>query len=135
MAKPKRVTYFKTMLEDKPGTGLAFAQSLKSKKINLSALWAYGTQTGQSEVFCIPKDVDKFRAFVKSAGITTWEGSGFILKGEDKPGALVKSLEALANAGVNVNAIHAIAAGGNFGAFVKVPDAEVDKAASALGAK
>ncbi len=135
MAKPKRVTYFKTMLEDRPGTGLALMQSLKTKKINLVALWAYGTQTGQSEVYCIPKDMDKFRNFTKSAGITCWEGAGFLLKGEDKAGALIKSLETLANAGVNVTAIHAIAAGGKYGAFVKVPDADVDKAAKALGAK
>ncbi len=135
MAKSKRVTYFKTLLDDKPGTGLAYAESLKSKKINLSALWAYGTQTGQTEVYCIPKDPDKFRKYTKSEGMTTWEGTGFLLKGTDKTGALIKNLTALAEAGINVNAIHAIAAGGNFGAFVKVPDVDIDKAAEALNAK
>jgi hypothetical protein len=135
MAKPKRVTYFKTMLEDKPGAGLAFAQALKKGKINLAALWAYGTQTGQAEVYCIPKDVDKLRAFVKGAGMTTWDAVGFLLKGPDKTGALIDTLDALAKAGVNITAIHAIAAVGNFGAFVRVPDADVEKATAALGAK
>ncbi len=135
MAQPKRVTFFKTMLEDKPGAGLALAQYLKSKNVNLAALWAYGTQTGQAEVYCIPKDVDKFRNFMKSTGMTTWEGTGFLLKGVDKTGALIKSLDALAKASINVTAIHAIAAAGNFGAFLRVPDADIEKAATALGAK
>jgi hypothetical protein len=135
MAKPKRVTYFKTMLEDKPGAGLAFAHALKKGKINLAALWAYGTQTGQAEVYCIPKDIDKFRNFLKGAGMTTWEGVGFLLKGPDKTGALIDSLDALAKAGVNVTAVHAIAAAGNFGAFVRVPDTDIEKATVALGAK
>ncbi len=135
MAKSKRVTYFKTMLDDKPGTGLAYAESLKKKKINLSALWAYGTQTGQTEVYCIPKDPDKFRDYAKAEGMTTWEGTGFLVKGTDKTGALIKSLSALAEAGINVNAIHAIATGGNYGAFVRVPDVDIERAAEALKAK
>jgi hypothetical protein len=135
MAQTKRVTYFKTMLEDRPGTGLAFAQSLKSKNVGLTALWAYGTQTGQSEVYCIPKDADKFRTFAKSAGMTVWEGIGFFLKGTDRTGALVKTLDALAKAGINVTAVHAIAAAGNYGAFMRVPDADLEEAARALGAK
>ena len=135
MAKPKRVTYFKTMIEDKPGAGLALAQSFKTGKINLAALWGYGTPGGQAEAYCIPKDADKFRAFAKSAGMTTSEGVGFQLSGVDKTGALVNSLNTLAKAGVNVIAIHAIATSGNYGAFVRVPDADIEKAAAALGAK
>jgi hypothetical protein len=135
MAKSKRVTYFMTMLEDKPGTGLAFARSLKAKKIGLSALWAFGTQTGQAEVYCIPKDIEKFRTFVKSTGTTTWEGTGFLLKGEDKTGALIETLDVLSKAGVNVTGIHGIAAGGNCGCFVRVADPDIEKAAILLGAK
>lgn len=135
MAPPKRVTYFKTMLEDRPGTGLAFARSLKAKKIGLAALWAYETQTGQSEVFCIPKDTEKFRHFVKSTGTITWEGTGFLLRGTDKTGALIRTLDVLAKAGINVTAIHGIAASGRCGCFVRVADTEVEKAAAILGAK
>jgi hypothetical protein len=135
MAKPKRVTYFTTMLEDKPGTGLAFARSLKAKKIGIAAVWAYATQTGQAEVYCIPKDIEKFRVFLKSTGTTTREGSGFLLKGKDKTGALIATLEVLAKAGINVTAVHGISAGGKCGCFLRVADSDIEKAAVVLGTK
>ena len=135
MAQAKRVTYFKAKIEDKPGSLLAVAQNLKAKKIGLVALWGYATQPGEAELYCVPKDLDKFRGFVKSAGMTMWEGSGFLLKGADKTGALVKTLEALAGAGINIGALHAMAASGNYGAFLRVPDADIEKAARTLAAK
>ncbi len=135
MAQPKRVTYFKGKIEDKPGALLVVAQNLKNKKIGLIALWGYSTQPGEAELYCIPKDAEKFRNFARSAGMTTWEGAGFLVKGADKTGALVNTLAALAKAGVNIGALHAMAAAGNYGAFLRVPDADVEKAAAALGAK
>jgi hypothetical protein len=135
MAKSKRVSYFKARLEDKPGTLLAVAQSLKSKKIGLLGMWGYGTQPGQAELYCIPKDPDKFRSHMMTIGTTVEEGSGFVLKGSDKTGALVKTLDALAKAGVNIAGLHAIAAGGSYGAFLRVSAADISKTAEALGAK
>ena len=135
MATPKRVVYFKGRLEDKPGSGLAVAQSLKAKNIGLVGLWGYGTQPGEAEMYCIPKDPDKFRNFAKAAGMVVEEGVGFYLKGADRTGALVKTLELIAKAGINIVAVHAMAAAGNFGAFLRVAPADVDKTAAALGAK
>jgi hypothetical protein len=135
MAKPKLVTYFKTTLEDKPGSLLAVAKELKAKNLGLHALWAYGVQPGQGELFCIPKNPDKFRTAYKSTGIQLEEGAGVFLKGADKTGALVKTLESIAKEGVNIVAIHAIAAGGSFGSFIRVAPSDVEKAAKALDAK
>ncbi len=134
MPQPKRVTYFKSNLEDKPGALLAVASNLKARKIGLVALWGYATQPNEAELYCIPKDAEKFRAFLKSAGMTNWEATGFLLKGADKTGALVKSLEALAKAGVNIVALHAMAASGNYGAFLRVSEHDIQKAAEVLGA-
>lgn len=135
MAKPKRVVYFKGRLEDKPGAGLAVAQSLKAKNIGMVALWGYETQPGEAEMYCIPKDPDKFRNFAKASGMAIEEGVGFYLKGADRTGALVRPLELIAKAGINVIAVHAMAAAGNFGAFVRVGPADVEKTAAALGVK
>jgi hypothetical protein len=135
MAKPKLVTYFKTTLEDKPGALLAVAKDLKSKNLGLLALWAYGAQPGQGEVYCIPKNPDKFRNAYKSSGMQMIEGMGLFLKGADKTGALVKTLETIAKEGVNIAAVDAIAAGGNFGSVIHVPPADVERTAKALGAK
>ena len=135
MAKPKIVTYFKTGLEDKPGTLLAAAQEMKSKKIGLVSLWGYGTQPGKGELYCIPKNPDKFRTAYKPSGLPAEEGSGFFVKGDDKTGALLKTLEAIAKAGINITAIHAIAAGDNYGSFIHVAPVDMEKTAKALGVK
>jgi hypothetical protein len=135
MSKPKIVTYFKTTLEDKPGMLLAVAKEMKSRNLGLVALWAYSTQSGQGELYCIPKNPDKLRSEYKPSGMQMEEGSGLFLKGTDKTGALVKTLETIAKEGVNIMAIHAIAAGGNYGSFIRVASMDIEKAAKALGAK
>ena len=135
MAKPKVVTCFRITLEDKPGMLLAVAKEMKSKNLGLLALWAYSTQPGQGELYCIPKSPDKFRIAYKPSGMQMEEGSGLFLKSTDKTGALVKTLETIAKEGVNIMAIHAIAAGGNYGSFIRVASTDVEKTAKALGAK
>jgi len=135
MAKVQRVKYFKISLEDKPGALLGIARELKAKNIGLAGIWGYATQPGSAEAFFIAKNPDKLRNTWKSAGVAMAEGTGLFLKGTDKTGALVKSLEVLAQAGINIMAIDAIAVSGNFGSFLHVAPDDVDKAAAALGAK
>lgn len=135
MAKPRLVTYFKTSLEDRAGTLLGVAKDMKSKNLGLLALWGFGTQTGQGELYCIPKNPDKFRNAYKPSGMRMEEGSGFFVKGTDKTGALVKTLETIAKEGINIAAIHAIAAGGNYGSFIHVAPGDVERTAKALGVK
>ena len=135
MAKVQRVKYFKISLEDKPGALLGIAHDLKAKNIGLAGIWAYATQPGSAEACFVAKNPDKLRNAWKSSGVTIAEGTALFLKGTDKTGALVKSLEVLAQAGISITAIDAIAVGGNFGSFLHVAPADVDKAAAALGAK
>ncbi len=135
MAKSKLVTYFKTTLEDKPGTLLAVVREMKSKKIGLVALWGYGTQPGQGELYCIPKNPDKYRNAYRSFAPSAEEGSGIFVKGSDKTGALVKTLEAITKEGINITAVHAVAAGGNYGSFIRVAQEDMAKTAKILGAK
>ena len=135
MAKPKLVAFFKTTLEDKPGMLLTVAKEMKSKNLGLLALWGYGTQPGQGDLYCIPKNPDKFRSTYKPTGMPMEEGAGLFLKGTDKTGALVKTLETIAKGGVNIMAIHTIAAGGNYGSFIRVAPGDLEKTAKALGVK
>lgn len=135
MAKPQRVTYFKVNLEDRAGSLLGIAQDLKSKKIGLVGLGGQGTQGGQAEVYLIAKDPDKLRNSWKSSGMTFEEGTGFFVKGEDRTGALVTPLDALAKAGVNIVKSEAMGVGGHYGLFIRVAPADVEKTAQALKAK
>ena len=135
MAKVQRITHFKITLEDKPGALLAIAKGLKGKNTSLVGLKALESQPGKSAAYLIPRNADKLRSTLKSLGLAFEEGTSLFVKGTDKTGALIKSLEAIAGAGVNIRATDAIAIGGNYGAFFRVASADLEKAAAALGAK
>jgi hypothetical protein len=135
MAKVQRVKYFKANLENKPGALLKIVNELKAKNLGLSGLWGFATQPGKAELYVVPKNPDKLRSLWSAAGLLADEGTAFWLKGADRTGALVKSLEALAAVNVNIESIDAVAVSGRFGSFIWVSPTEVDKAAEALGAK
>ncbi len=134
MARVKRVTYFMTDLEDKPGSLLKIMKDLKTGDIGLAGLWGFGTGEGKAKLYVMPKDADELRNKWKAAGLLFEEGIGFFITGEDRTGALNESLEALSNAGINIDAIDAVAVNWQFGSFVRVDASDVEKAASALGA-
>jgi prephenate dehydratase len=135
MAKPQRVPYFKINVEDRPGALLAILQDLKSRNINLSGLRGENTTPGQAEVYLSAKSADKLRNAWKSSGMNFEEGTGFFVKGTDKTGALVKTLDAIAKAGVSMVTSEAMAVSGNYGLFIRVAPGDVEKTAQALGAK
>lgn len=135
MAKPQRVTYFKANLEDRPGQLLKIMQDLRAKNVNLAGVWGFATSPGSAQVYAVAKKPEKLRNTWKASGLFAEEQTAFFVKGADRTGALLKTLEALANAGVNIVAIDAIAVGGQFGSFIWVNAADVDRAAEVLGAK
>lgn len=133
MAKAKRVPYFKAIIENKPGALLAIAKDLKDRKIDLIALKGIG-QAGQGEILVVAKNPDALREAWKDSGILVEEGTVFLMSGTDATGALVTSLEAIANAGVNIVATEALGVGGKFGTILWVSPEDLDKTAQALGA-
>ncbi len=135
MAKIERVTYFLANLDDRPGTLLKIMRDLKGKNITLAGLWGFATYEGKAQLYVVPKKPDKLRSEWKAAGLLAEEGIGFFVKGADRTGALLSALEALANAGINIRAIDAIAVSGQFGSFIWVHAADEKKAAAALGLK
>lgn len=134
MATAKRMTYFKTKVEDKPGALLALALDLKEKNFGLIGLKGVA-QGGHGDVLVIPKTPDKLRIDWKAKGALVEEGTLFFLSGADTTGALVASLDVLTKADVNIIAIEAGAVGARFGAFLWVAPGDVDKTAEILGAK
>jgi len=135
MAKPQQVTFLKTAIDDKPGAMLGVAQLLKGRKLSLTGMWGYATREGRADLFLIAKNPEKLRAALSAEGMPLEQGTAFFLKGTDTAGALVKTMDALAGAGVNVIAMNAVAVSGKFGSFIWVADADVAKTAAALGRK
>ncbi|MBI3940089.1 MAG: hypothetical protein HY315_04595 [Acidobacteria bacterium] len=133
MAKVERVSYFMADLDDKPGVLLKILQSLKAKNISLAGLWGFGTHGGKATLFVIARNPDKLRK-AWSAGLLAQEGTGFFVTGADRTGALIATLKALAEKGVNIHAIDAVAVGGRFGSFIWVKAEDVERAGQALKA-
>ncbi len=131
----QRITYMKAHLEDRPGALLQVMEDLKSRNIALLSAWGFATREGRAELFVIPKAPDKLRALWKQSGTLVEEGVGFLVKGTDRTGALVKTLETVSAAGINLTAVHAIAVAGKYGSFLWVAPGDVEKMAEALGAR
>lgn len=130
----KRVTYFKTRVEDKPGLLLGLLKNLKAKNIGLVCLKGVG-QGEHGDILVVAKSPDDLRNEWKNSGILVEEGTAFLVSGEDKTGALLGPLESTAKAGVNVVAIEAVEVNGRYGAVIWVDPADLEKTAIALGAK
>jgi hypothetical protein len=82
-------------------------------------------------------DTAAFHAAAAKAGLAFQATrSGFLVQGEDRPGALAQQLQRLSSAGINVSGIDAMGAGaGRWGAILWVQPGELIRAAIALGAR
>jgi hypothetical protein len=134
VAKVQRVTYFMANLEDKPGELLKILQDLKAHKIGLRGLWGFGTHSGKAQLFVVSKKVEKLRDAWKASGLLAEEGTGFLLRGSDQTGAMIESLQTLADAGINIHAVNALALKDRYASFIWVKPEDVERAAEALGA-
>jgi hypothetical protein len=84
----------------------------------------------------IPVDAAALRAAARKGKLTlVGPKTGFLIQGEDRPGALAELIAKLAEAKINVTACDAVAAGeGHYAAILWVKPPDVQKAARVLGA-
>jgi hypothetical protein len=84
----------------------------------------------------IPADAAAFRAAARKAKVKlVGPKTGFLIQGEDRIGAVAEVMAKLADAGINVTACDAMAAGeGRYGAILWVKPPDVQKASRVLGA-
>jgi len=132
----RKVDYFSIFVSDKPAQAFNVLSMLVSSGINL--LGCSGTKRGRrAQIDVIPDDTRRFRSAVKKAGLEFKpEKSGFLIQGEDRPGALTEHLRVLGDSKVNVTGINSIRAGqGRWGAIIWVDDDAINKASKVLKAK
>ena len=108
MAQVQRVKFLKTNLKDQPGELFRIMQDLKSNNITLKSLWGFSKQGGDAELCIVAKDTEKIKSAWSNSGMSLEEGTAFFLKGTDKAGALLKNLQSLADAKINIKAIRAL---------------------------
>ena len=126
--------YFYLTVPDKPGEGARVLNVLKDAGVNLLAFSGFpeGRRT-QLDVF--PADPAAFKQAAKKA---KWKvvgpKRGFLLRDDDRVGAVAELLERLGNAKINVTAIDAVSVDGQYGAIFWVAPKDVKKTATLLGA-
>lgn len=132
----RKVYHHATLVPNKPGQAFKVLATLVSAGINL--LGCTGTSRGRrAQIDVVPDDTRKFNAAVRKAGLKfAPKKTGFLIQGEDRPGALAENLARLADAGINVAGIDGVTAGqGRWGAIVWVDPKDVARAGRALRAK
>ncbi|HEY2921042.1 MAG TPA: hypothetical protein VGK77_18830 [Candidatus Binatia bacterium] len=129
----QRVQYFYTEVPDKPGGGAKILNMLKEEGVNLLAFVAF-PKGRRAQLDFIPVDQAAFKAAAKKAKIKlVGPKTGFVIQGDDRAGAVGEIASKLAEAGINITALHAVAAGaGRYGAILWVKPRDVNKAAKIL---
>ena len=130
----KKVGYFYVTTPDTPGEGARVLGALRDSGVNLLAFHAFPTSSGKSQLDFVPVDERAFKDAVNKANLkVSGRKTVFLVEGDDRQGAVAELLQKLAGSGTNITAVDAVKAGPRYGALVWVKEADVDKAAKALG--
>ena len=131
----RKVDYFKALVQDKAGEGARILSALLGEGIDLLAFTGF-PRGRKAQLDFVPENGPAFRKAAKKVGLAVTKNTAFLVQGQDCPGAIAEIVSKLADAGVSITALDAVAAGGGrYGAILWVKPAEVRKAAKALGAK
>lgn len=131
----RKVDYFAMDVANKPGEGARILGALRDAGVNLLAFTGFPNGR-RAQIDFIPDDSAAFKAAARRAGFTLKPKKvGFLIQGQDRPGAVADLMSRLAGAKINVTAIDAVCTGGGrYGALLWVKPPDVGRAAKALGA-
>jgi hypothetical protein len=133
----KKVSYCYPIVPNRAGQGARILGEITRAGINLLAYSGFPAGGGRSQLDLVVEDVGPLRRVARRNG---WRLSkikkGFLVQGPDRVGAVHRHLQKLADAGINVTAADAIAAGqGRYGMILWVKPRDYARAARALGAR
>lgn len=132
----RKVHYYSTTVSNRPGEAFRVLSTLVSAGINLLA--CAGHSTGRrSRIDVVPDDERRFAAAARKARLLfSQKKAGFLIQGDDRPGALADNLKQLADHGVNVASVDGVSAGqGRWGALVWVDAKDLARAGKVLRAR
>ena len=132
----RKIDYFAMNVPNRRGEAARILDSLREQGVNLLAFTGFPDKRG-AQIDFVPENTAAFKAAARRAKLMLRaRKSGFLVQGDDRPGALSRVLDKLAEARINVTAVDAVCAGKNrFGALLWVKQKDVTKAKRALGAR
>jgi hypothetical protein len=133
----RKVQYAYVTVSNRAGTGARILGSLSDAGVNLLAYSGFPARAGQAQLDFVAESSAALRRVARREG---WKLSpnkrGFLVQGDDRPGAVHRHVQKLADARVNVTAADAVCAGGGrFGMILWVKPKDYARAAKALGAR
>ncbi len=133
----RRVKYAYTVVPNRAGQGARLLDELERSGVDLLAYSGFPIGGGRTQVDFV---LEQMGALQRAARKNGWRLSGvkkgFLVQGTDRVGAVHRHVKKLADAGVNITAADAVAAGkGRFGMILWVKPRDYARAARALGAR
>jgi len=131
----RKVDYFYVMVPNTAGQAEKVLSGLAAQGVNLLAFSGFPS-SGKGQLDLVPENSAALTRAAKKLKLKlSKKKSGFLLQGEDRVGAMLKTLKALSGAKINVTAMDAVVTGGRFGAIFWVKPKNVAKAARLLRAR
>lgn len=133
----RKMSYCYVTLPNRSGQGDRVLGELERSGVDLEAFSAFPVRGGMAQIDLAAKSLAPVRRVAKKNG---WRVSkpkkGFLIRGEDRLGAVHRHIHRLAKQKINVVAADAVSAGkGRYGMILWVKPKDYARAARALGAK
>ena len=136
MASIRRADYYTMKVSQRPGAGAKLLAAMKAAGVNLLAFTGFPSGGG-AQVDFIPEDSVKFRRAAKQAGLrVSKRKTVFLVRGDDRVGALTGVLGKLASKKINLVALSAVTAGnGRYGMIFWVKPKDIGRTSRLLRAR
>jgi hypothetical protein len=131
----RRIDYYYVAVPDKPGEAARILSALNEGGVNLLGFCGFPEGARKAQLDFLPEDPAAFSKAARQAGLKlSKKKTGFLIQGDDQPGAVAALIGKLSAKGINVTAFQGVAAGaGRYGAILWVKAPDLRKAAKTLG--
>jgi len=136
MASIRKADYYTMKVSQRPGAGAKLLASMKAAGVNLLAFTGFPSGGG-AQVDFIPENSARFRRAAKQAGLrVSKRKTVFLVRGDDRVGALTGVLGKLAAEKINLVALSAVTAGSSrYGMIFWVKPKDVGRTSRLLRAR
>ena len=133
----RKIDYYDVTVPDKPGEAARILTALEEAGVNLIAFSGFPQGARKAQLDFMAQDTAIFKKAARAAGLTLGaKKTGFLVQGEDHPGAAAAIARKLSEAGINLTSLQTVCAGaGRFGGLFWVKPLDVRKAGKVLGVK